>query len=737
MSVAKAVGVSGLLALMLATASAQTASPKPAVATPTPPPKLTATIYVSDGVNVNAYAPGSNGNVFPIARIGNANNGLVTPWGIALDSDARIYIASYEGGLGGIGAVSVYKEAKDGDAIATVTITGPRTGLNHPFGIAVDSSRKIYVANFHNGDGTGSVTIYPADSHGDAKPIATIIGDDTGLDNPSGIAVDSSGKIYVANRGGGRTNVSSITVYAAGSSGNVTPIATITGPDTGLDDPCIAVDSSGKIYAGNATDSITVYPPGSNGNVKPIATITGPDKGDKTGLSQPNGIALDSKGNIYAANSVDSTADFTVTVYRAGSKGNVSPMATLGGPAMGAQGVAVDASGKIYVTTQFDADANNDKSGAITVLSPLGKGQVQTIAVVHAAANSGIGSFGGIAVDSTGKVYVTNEFDYGRVMTYASGSDGNVKPIATIEGSSTGLFTPMQVAVDSSGKIYVSNMSVQRPVLGMGYGNVTVYSAGSDGDVKPIEAFRAGFNKWNRKGMSYKNSSNGEWHKFEDDGTLVTSSAAANPASGPKPTPVMIDDERDFNFILKNHMDLPPIIKIRGSAGMPRGIAVGSNGNVYMAYSHTLLVYPSGSSGYEPPSAEITGRNTGLTWGSGVAVDSAGKIYVVNRRSRSYFPSAGSVTVYPAGANGDINPIAVIKGPQTGLDSEDACGIAVDSSSNIYVVSQDGSGAPGGSVNIYRAGSDGDVAPIASIRGPLTGLRYPKGIALGPPMESP
>src|SRR5579862_1593614 len=98
MSAAKTLAVSGFFLLMLATASAQTTSPISGIATPTPTPKLTAAIYVSAGDNVNVYAPGSNGNVFPIARVGNSSNGLVTPWGIALDSDARIYITSYMGG---------------------------------------------------------------------------------------------------------------------------------------------------------------------------------------------------------------------------------------------------------------------------------------------------------------------------------------------------------------------------------------------------------------------------------------------------------------------------------------------------------------------------------------------------------------------------------------------------------------------------------------------------------------
>lgn len=74
---------------------------------------------------------------------------------------------------------------------------------------------------------------------------------------------------------------------------------------------------------------------------------------------------------------------------------------------------------------------------------------------MHPTANSGIGVFGGIAIDSSGKIYVPNELDYGSVMTHAPGSNDNVKPIATIEGNKTVLYTPSNVALASSGKLYV------------------------------------------------------------------------------------------------------------------------------------------------------------------------------------------------------------------------------------------------------------------------------------------
>jgi sugar lactone lactonase YvrE len=259
-------------------------------------------IYVTNSctATVTIYPKGSNGDAAPVAVIGGSKTGLSLPGGIALDANGKIYVTDN-------GATKVFVYPALGSSTGqlneapTATISGSKTKLTSPYGIALDSSGKIYVA-----DNAGSVFVYPklGSSTGtlNEAPTDTITGVDTGLINPYGIALDASDNIYVADDG-----ATSVLVYSAGSNGDAAPIAIINGDETGLIDPYgIALDSSGNIYvADNSAAGVFVYPPlGGTGwvagppatySVAPTATISG----SNTSLSGPIGVALDSSANIY------------------------------------------------------------------------------------------------------------------------------------------------------------------------------------------------------------------------------------------------------------------------------------------------------------------------------------------------------------------------------------------------------------------------------------------------------
>jgi 6-phosphogluconolactonase (cycloisomerase 2 family) len=121
-------------------------------------------------------------------------------------------------------------------------------------------------------------------------PVATITGSNTGLQRPSGIALDASGRIYVANYSAG-----TITVYAANPVGtlNEAPLATIGGANTGLNGViAVAVDSVGCMYAAVDYDpgTILVFPANPSGTLNefPLQTIAGTN----AALIFPYGIAV-------------------------------------------------------------------------------------------------------------------------------------------------------------------------------------------------------------------------------------------------------------------------------------------------------------------------------------------------------------------------------------------------------------------------------------------------------------
>jgi hypothetical protein len=292
-------------------------------------------IYVTNVTanSVTVYAKGANGDVPPIQAIAGSHTALHVPQGIALDAARNIYVVNHTG----LGSVTVYPAGANGDVAPTQTISGSKTGMNGPEGIALDSSLNIYVANsFGGASGLGSVTVYPAGANGNVAPIRTISGSNTGLNFPEGITLDASLNVYVTTFVGGPSGLGNVSVYAAGANGNVAPVRTITGSNTRLHGPVgIALGRQGGIYVVNydspnrpAPGSVTVYPAGTNGNVAPLRTISG----SNTGLFGSLGIARDGSG-IHVVNQQGGIGRLgSVTAYATGANGNVAPIQTISGP---------------------------------------------------------------------------------------------------------------------------------------------------------------------------------------------------------------------------------------------------------------------------------------------------------------------------------------------------------------------------------------------------------------------
>ncbi len=294
--------------------------------------------------------------------------------------------------------------------------TGTSVQFSSPYGVTVDSSGNVYVADSSNNKirkitSSGVVTTFA----GGGATYADGVGTQASFSTPLGIIVDGSEIIYVADSNSARIRKitsSGVVSSLAGSAGS--PGSTDgTGSTARFVSPfAVTVDSNGIVYVADGGDN-RIRKITSDGLV---ITFAGSGYGFADGVGTlalfrlPDGITIDGNGILYVGDSQNNrirkiTASGVVTTFAGsgstGSKDGLGTSASFNEPG----GIALDANGNIFV-----ADRKNHKirkitsSGVVTTFA--GSGTVGSSDGIGTAAS--FSSPFGISIGPDGYIYVAD-----------------------------------------------------------------------------------------------------------------------------------------------------------------------------------------------------------------------------------------------------------------------------------------------------------------------------------------
>jgi uncharacterized protein (TIGR03437 family) len=575
------------------------------------------------------------------------------------------------------------------------------------------------------------------------------------IGDPPRVAVDATGNLYFG---------SMHSVFKVDPTGNITRIAGIGqsgysgdgGAATAaqLEYPAgIAVDAAGNVYVADLTAHV-VRIIATNGT---ISTYAGQGTAGYTGdggaaiqaqLNAPMGLALDSAGNLYIADSGNhavrkvSQSGAIGTVAGIGSPGysgdgGAATAATLDQP----EGVAVDASGLLYI-----ADTFNNR---VRVAAP--GGIIQTVAGTGISSYSGDGGAAAtaalflptdVATDSGGNLYIADygnsrirQVAQGKIQTVVGSSETSVifnqAPATTIR-----LNGPTGLALDSSGDIFIAEGGIGTG-SGLGEGDYKIWKINGVGIVST--AAGNGIENYSGDGgaataAQIDTPSN---MVFDPEGNLYIADSANNRVRRVSPGGVIVTVAG--TGVAGYSGDGGPATS--AMLNSPEGLAADADGNVYIADTKNNRIrklLPSGTI------ISIAGNGNAAFFGDGGPANSAsihapealysaggGHIYIAdtgNQRVRELLPDGTITTVAGNGVQGAAGDGGAAISAQLSLPA----GVTLDAAGNIYIADQ-------GNNRVRMVSTNGTISTFAGAAtfalgdgGPASGaqLSAPASVAL-------
>ena len=561
------------------------------------------------------------------------------PVAVATDSAGNVYVAEHSSHtirkITPAGVVTTLAGAVG--LPGSVDGTGAAARFNEPAGVAADSAGNVYVTDRSNHTirkitPAGVVTTLAG------RPRVRGYADGAGaaacFDDPRGIAADSAGNVYVADSG--NNTIRKITpdgvVTTLAGSARVKGSTDGTGPAArfafleGL-----AADSAGNVFVGDAKNGTIrkITPAGE------VTTLAGDSAGAAARFNGPVGVVTDSAGNVYVADDVDQTirkitpAGMVTTL--AGTAGATGYSDGTGAAArfFGLGGLAADSAGNVYVADLFNyAIRKITPAGMVTTFAGTGRVRGSTDGRGAAAR---FNEPRGIAADSAGNVYVADMFNHTIRKVTPAGLVSTLAGTAGVEGSTDATGTaarftqPDRVAADSAGNIYVSEKSTIRKITPAGVVTTLAGTAGITGSVDGTGAAArfggtAGVATDSAGNVYVADLGNNTIRKITPAGVVSTLAGTAGVRGSTDGT---------------------------GAAArfdLPFDVATDSAGNVYVAdFDNKTIrkITPAGEVTTLAGTPGVSGSTDGagaaarFNQPEGLAVDSAGNVYVADRSSHT------------------------------------------------------------------------------------------------------
>jgi sugar lactone lactonase YvrE len=481
----------------------------------------------------------------------------------------------------------------------------------------------------------------------------------SGFNAPNGVAVDSSGNIFVADTGNGAVKE----ILAPG----YTTTVQIAVAEGNFKEPnAIAIDRGGNLFVVDEYTGVIKEITAESGYVT-VMTLT-------SGFSFPTGVAVDKFGNLFVA---DLEANQLVEVTAASNYASKTPL-SLGFSEL--TGVVVDGNGNLFTSDENNGIQESPASSGYTTQINLASGSQYIVET------------SGIGLDIDGNLYYTDvALGEAFEIPLASGYQ-NVVPVAQ------GFAEPEGIAIDNSGNVFVADPNsgsgavdeIPAGTPAVGFGSVAIATSTPPTATLTFTFDEAGIIQapvvltQGATGQDFT-SAGGSCvagnYTVDQSCTIVVSFTPKFAGTRSGAVELLSSSGQVIATVYLSGTGSGPQIaftpgaqSIPGSGfNAPKGVAVDGSGNIFVADTGNNAVKEIlATGGY----IAVRTLGSGFSAPQGIALDGAGNIFVAD---------TGNAAVKELPVEFGYSIVNTLEGRPSGLPLVYPTAVSVDGSGNVYV----------------------------------------------------